>query len=76
MYEGYERTYGVRCRDVGLICNRIIFAASENEAMEKTIVHMFEYHAINPEEVTTCMKLKISENIYEMSPETSTATCQ
>lgn len=28
------------------------------------ITHMDEYHAIIPEEMTTCMKLKIKENIH------------
>lgn len=74
MFEGYERVFCIRCRDVGLICNCIIFGADENEAMENAIVHMFEYHAIKPEEMTTCMKLKISKNIYETSPQTSITT--
>lgn len=74
MFEGCERVFCIRCRDVGLICNGIIFGAGENETMENAIAHMFEYHAIIPEEMTTCMKLKISENIYEMSPQTSITT--
>jgi hypothetical protein len=40
--------------------------------MENAIVHMFEYHAINPEEMTTCMKLKIIEKIHKLSPQTFT----
>lgn len=28
-----------------------------------TAVHMFEYHAIKLEEMTTCMKLKIKDNV-------------
>lgn len=71
MFESYEKAFCIRCRDVGLICNHTIFGASENEVMENAIVHMFDYHAINPEEMTTCMRLKISQNIYEMSPQTS-----
>jgi hypothetical protein len=42
--------------------------------MKNAIVHMFEYHAINSKEMTTCMKLKICENIFEMSPQTSIDT--
>jgi hypothetical protein len=38
--------------------------------MDNTIMHMFEYHAINPEEMTTCMKLKIKENV-NTSPSSS-----
>ena len=32
--------------------------------MQNAVIHMYEYHAIIPEEMTTCMKLKISENIH------------
>ena len=32
--------------------------------MEKTVIHMFEYHAINPEEMTSEMKSKIREYIH------------
>jgi predicted small metal-binding protein len=67
MFESYENAFCIRCRDVGLICNHIIFAASENGAMENAIVHMFEYHAIISEEMTTCMRLKISQNITKSS---------
>jgi hypothetical protein len=28
-----------------------------------TIIHMEEYHAINPEEMTTCMRLKIRRHV-------------
>ena len=36
---------------------------------------MYEYHAIQPEEMTTCMKLKISENIHKLrTNETQTKT--
>ncbi|MGH9983308.1 MAG: hypothetical protein ACRD8W_05055 [Nitrososphaeraceae archaeon] len=33
--------------------------------MDRTTIHMYEYHAINSEEMTTCMKIKIRENIRE-----------
>jgi hypothetical protein len=32
--------------------------------MDETVIHMFEYHAINPEEMTSEMKSKIRENIH------------
>ncbi len=32
--------------------------------MDTMIIHMYECHAINPEEMTTCMRLKIRENIH------------
>ena len=31
--------------------------------MDTMIIHMYECHAINPQEMTTCMRLKIKENI-------------
>ena len=33
--------------------------------MDETVRHMFEHHAINPEEMTSCMKMKIRENVRE-----------
>jgi predicted small metal-binding protein len=57
-------TFFIRCADVGLNCDCIIYGDSEIKAVNSTIVHMYEYHAINPEEMTTCMNLKIRENIH------------
>ncbi len=37
---------------------------NEKEVMDETILHMFEYHAINPEEMTSEMKSKIRKNIH------------
>jgi predicted small metal-binding protein len=31
--------------------------------MDETIVHMFEYHAIDPNEMTSEMKSRIKQNI-------------
>jgi len=31
--------------------------------MDETIVHMFEYHAIDPKEMTSEMKSRIKQNI-------------
>ncbi len=31
--------------------------------MDTTIVHMCECHAVTPDEMTTCMRLKIKENM-------------
>jgi predicted small metal-binding protein len=53
----------VRCADVGLDCDCTVFGSSEKKTMDKAMTHMFEHHAINPEEMTTCMRLKIKENI-------------
>ena len=57
------RLYCIRCVDVGLDCNYAIFGSSEVETMDNAIMHMFDCHAINPEEMTMCMRLRIKENI-------------
>ena len=64
MPEGMLRSFFIRCSNVGLDCGHIIFGDGEYRVMHNAIIHMYEYHAIIPEEMTTCMKLKISENIH------------
>ena len=62
--KGMLRSFIIRCSGVGLDCGHIIFGDSEYRVMQNAVIHMYEYHAIIPEEMTTCMKLKISENIH------------
>lgn len=62
--EDLLESFLVRCSDVGLDCGYDMFGNSEEKVMEKAIIHMDEYHAINPEEMTTCLRLKIRENIH------------
>ena len=57
------RSFFVRCSDVGLNCDYVIFGTNEEKVMDTMIIHMYECHAINPQEMTTCMRLKIKENI-------------
>ena len=64
IFEDCSRPFYVRCEDVGLHCNYVIFGKSEKKVMDKIIIHMFEYHAINPGEMTSEMKSKIKENIH------------
>jgi predicted small metal-binding protein len=61
-FEDLSRSLCVRCSDVGLDCNCIIFGMNEKKVMDKTIIHMFEYHAINPQEMTSQMKSNVREN--------------
>ena len=63
-FEEFDPLFYVRCIDIGLVCNSVISGSSEERVMENTIRHMFEFHAIKEEEMTTCMKLKIREKIY------------
>jgi predicted small metal-binding protein len=69
-YEDYPPLFYIRCRDVGLDCNCTIYGIEEETTTYNTILHLFEDHAIAPEEMTTCMKLKIIENmrIHHQSP--------
>lgn len=62
--ENTARLFCVRCADVGLDCKYVIVSSGEKKVIDKTVMHMSEYHAIDPEEMTTCMKLKIIENVY------------
>ena len=62
-YEDCLQLFCIRCGDVGLDCNCAIYGISEERVIFNTIVHMLEYHAIKPEEMITCMKLKILESI-------------
>jgi predicted small metal-binding protein len=61
-YEESIQLFCVRCEDVGLDCNCTIYGISEERVIDNTIMHMFEYHAIEPDEMTTCMKMKIKGN--------------
>ena len=62
-YENCPRSFYIRCTDVGLGCDCIIYGISEETATYNTILHLFEDHAIALQEMTTCMKLKIIENL-------------
>ena len=67
MYQIFEdciRSFCIRCEDVGLDCNCIIYENTEEKVADETFRHMFECHAINPEEMTTCMRLKIKEKMH------------
>jgi predicted small metal-binding protein len=63
-YEDLSQSICVRCSDVGLDCSYVIFGNSEEKVVDITILHMFEHHAINPEEMTSEMKWKIKENLH------------
>lgn len=62
-YEDCIQLFCVSCEDVGLDCNCNTYGISDETVIYNTILHMLEYHAIKPEEMTTCMKLKILESI-------------
>jgi predicted small metal-binding protein len=62
-YENCIQSFSVRCEDVGLDCNCTIYGIGEEKIIENMILHMFENHAISPDEMTTCMRMKILENV-------------
>jgi len=62
-FEDCLQLFCVRCGDVGLDCNCAIYGISEETVIDDTIIHMSENHAIKPEEMTTCMRLQITENV-------------
>jgi hypothetical protein len=72
-YDDCIQLFCVRCKDVGLDCNCSICGMNEETVTYNTILHMLEYHAIKPEEMTSCMKLKILESIcvHQSPPLTS-----
>lgn len=63
-FEECVTAFFIRCADIGLDCDCIISGNNVNNVVKSTIVHMYEYHAVKPEEMTTDMKLKIFENIH------------
>ena len=64
LFEDCIKSFCIRCEDVGLDSNCINYGISEERVIYNTILHMLEYHAIKPEEMTAYMKLKILENIH------------
>ena len=63
LFEDCIRSFCIRCEDVGLDCNCIIYGNTAEKVVDETFIHMFEYHAINPEEMTTSMRMKIKDNM-------------
>ncbi|MGI0042842.1 MAG: DUF1059 domain-containing protein [Nitrososphaeraceae archaeon] len=63
IFEDCIRSFCICCEDVGLDCNCIIYGNTAEKVVDETFMHMFEYHAINPDEMTTSMRLKIKENM-------------
>jgi predicted small metal-binding protein len=62
-YEDCPQTLCIRCKDIGLDCNCNIYGINEETTTYNIVLHLFEDHAIAPEEMTACMKLKIIENL-------------
>lgn len=48
IFENCTRPLFVRCEDVELNCDGIIYGKDRETVRDLTIMHMFEYHAISP----------------------------
>ena len=59
--EDLLQSFFIQCSDVGLNCDCVVFGKSEEKVNDAMIMHMDEYHAIIPKEMTTCMRLRIRE---------------
>jgi predicted small metal-binding protein len=55
------------CADVGLDCHYIIEGVTEEEIMKNAFQHYSEIHAIKLHEMTSEMKVRIKDNIHEIS---------
>jgi predicted small metal-binding protein len=49
----------VICEQVGFACDYVIDGETDDDVMRKAVEHIWEYHAIKPEEMTSDMKAKI-----------------
>jgi len=57
------------CRSVGLDCDYIIKGMTEEEVIKHAKQHYSQIHAIEPEEMSSEMKVKIKDNIHDISSE-------
>lgn len=61
--ECLQGLFCICCKDVGLDCNCTIYGINEETVIDNAILYLCENYAIEPEEVSTCMRLKIIENV-------------
>lgn len=56
IFEDCIRSFCIRCEDVGLDCNCIIYGNTAEKVVDETFMHMFEYHA----------KSEWNDHVYEI----------
>jgi predicted small metal-binding protein len=56
----------VICEHVGFSCDYVIDGETDEDVMRKAVEHIWEHHAIKPEEMTSDMKAKIREKIQTL----------
>ena len=62
-YDDCLQLFCIHCGDIGLDCDYTTYGINEETVIDNTIIHLSDNHAIVPEEMTTCMRLKMIENI-------------
>ena len=55
--------YKLACHDIGLDCGYIIEDKTEEDIVKSAEQHIWEIHAIKPEEITSEMRARITQNI-------------
>jgi predicted small metal-binding protein len=51
------------CHDIGLDCGYIIEGETDEDIIKSAEQHIWKIHAIQPEEITSEMKARITQNI-------------
>jgi predicted small metal-binding protein len=60
----YKEMKKLTCHDIGLDCGYIIEGETEEDIIKSAEQHIWEIHAIQPEEITSEMKDGITQNIH------------
>lgn len=56
----------IKCKNIGLDCEYTIQDQTEEGVARKVLEHLWEGHAIKPEEMTSEMKARIKDEIQEI----------
>jgi predicted small metal-binding protein len=59
----YKEMKQLACHDIGLDCGYIIGGKTEEDIVKSAEQHIWEIPAIKPEEITSEMKARITQNI-------------
>jgi predicted small metal-binding protein len=60
----YKEMKKLACHDIGLDCGYMIEGETEEDIIKSAEQHIWEIHAIQPEEITSEMKDGITQNIH------------
>jgi hypothetical protein len=63
IYDDCLQLFCIYCGDIGLDCNCTIYGINEEAIIDNTIIQLSDKHAIVPEEMTTCLRLKMIESM-------------